>query len=130
MYREVAAAISKAKIKPEDAGTVALAKRYAALIDEATPRSAYAEHIRKIKVALSPLDDDAEKALTKIADALAAHSVASDLGPKLLAALTALGLTPAARGAKGGAGDVPRASGPLDRIKQQREERQRRRGVS
>src|SRR5688572_25060855 len=83
----VRAAIEAAPVRPEDAGAVALVCRYAGLIDEATPTSAYARHLRAVARALDRDDEDAAESMRRIEDALGAHSVTSDLGPKLLAAL-------------------------------------------
>jgi hypothetical protein len=47
----------------------------------------------------------------------------NELGPKLLACLTALGLTLAGRGAKGGTGDAPAVGGRLDELRARRERR-------
>lgn len=111
MTRAVAAAIRAAATTTDkqDEGAKALARRYAVLIDEATAAAKYGEPLRVLARVVAAAEDPeaAAKAYQKIADALAEHSVASDLGPKLLQALTALGLTPAARGTKQG-GD-PRA---------------------
>lgn len=99
MATAVAAALATiTAARPEDAGAIELCRRYADLLDAATPRSTYVRHLRAIRNALATGEpDDAYEALEKIEDALGAHSVASDLGPKLLAALTALGLTLAGR---------------------------------
>ena len=77
-------ALDDAKLPSRDIGAVALARRYATLIDDEPTRP-----------------------------------VISDLGPKLLATLTALGLTPAGRsaptvrgGATGDAGTRPDAATP------------------
>ena len=111
MSRAVADAVKSAQIPPTDSGAVALAKRYAVLIDEAAPTARYAELLRALGAGLAPDDDRAQDAFRKVADALGQHSVASDLGPKLLAALTALGLTATGRGVKGGGqGGAPIAS--------------------
>lgn len=107
MARAVAEALATIKARPEDAGAAELCRRYAELLDAATPSSVYRRHLRAIHTALTTGEpDDAYEALEKITDALAAHSVASDLGPKLCAALTALGLTLAGRGAGKGGGPV------------------------
>lgn len=118
-------ALAVAPTKAEDAGVVALAHRYAALIDNATIAAKYRKPLAVLRrvVALYSGEEDAVDALDKIADALAAHSVASDLGPKLLAALTALGMTVASRGAKGGSGDAPKQSSPLDELRRRRAQR-------
>ncbi|KXK61959.1 hypothetical protein AWW66_10995 [Micromonospora rosaria] len=70
--------------------------------------------------------DAAGKALVRryaaAIDADPTPELLADLGPKLLAALTALGLTPAGRGAKGGApGGV--VAGKLDELRARREQR-------
>jgi hypothetical protein len=108
--------------RPEDAAAVALAKRYAALIDEATPRSIYDKHLRTVAAALDPADEAAAESLVKITHALGAHSVASDLGPKLLAALAELRLTPRAWAAvvKGGAPDGRAGKSALDQLRERR----------
>lgn len=129
MARAVASALRALKAAPPDAGAIALAKRYAALIDDATPLAKYRDPLEGVRLALNELaafDLDSATAgrrhFAKIADALSAHSVASDLGPKLLAALTALGMTPAGRGAKGGTQVGPVAS-KLDELRNRREQR-------
>lgn len=97
-------ALVEAKPATRDAGAVALARRYAALVDGAAVLAKHREPLRVLRRAVDAYDDPeaAGKAFDRIHEALAAHSVASDLGPKLLAALTALGMTVAGRGVKGG----------------------------
>lgn len=131
MLRAVAAAMRDAGLKPEDAGAKALARRYAALIDDATPLAKYDAPLRELRLAVSECSDpeEAGKQLAKIEAALSAHSVASDLGPKLLAALTALGMTAAGRDTKGGAGVRPAAAKTkLDELRQRRDRRRNRTG--
>lgn len=99
LLRAVNEALRSANPRAQDAGTVALIRRYANLIDEAAPKSTYRQWIRQIAAGLDGDNEAAVEAFRKVQDALAAHSVASDLGPKLLAALTSLGL--AGQGAKG-----------------------------
>lgn len=99
---------------PRDAGALALARRYAELLDQTEVSAQYRKPIERIEQALQEhvlqLENiDAERLLTawsKVRSALAEHTTASDLGPKLLAALTALGLTPAGR-SKTGPGALP-----------------------
>jgi len=123
MTRAVAAALRAGKPEHLDAGAVQLAREYAGLIDNATVLAKYRKSLDGLRAALDllgPLDRiDAFEHFDKIADALSEHSVASDLGPKLLAALTALGLTPAGRGAKGGQNGAP-TTNPLDELKARR----------
>lgn len=137
MARAVGGAIGAAKIRDQDRGTAELARRYAALIDDATPASKYRLPLRDLRRALDMLAIfeplaavEAGQQLDKITDALAVHSVTSDLGPKLLAALTALGLTPAAvagvrKGGQGdGVGTAPdRPESEFERIRRERAER-------
>lgn len=129
MLRAVAAALGKAELQPQDGGARALARRYAVLIDEAAPLAKYEEPLRALRRAVQECSDpNAEKHLAKIEAALSAHSVASDLGPKLLAALTALGMTAAGRNTKGatggGVGPVSPVASKLDELRARRQQRQ------
>jgi hypothetical protein len=131
MLRAVASALNDAKPEKQDAGTVALARHYARLIDDAAPAAKYRKALATLHAVVSiEFSEEAAEALDKVRDALAQHSVASDLGPKLLATLTALGLTPAARkaAAKGsnndGAGTpVNPLDGLRDEVAEQRSKR-------
>ena len=112
---------------PQDAGAEALALSYAGLMDEAAPAGKYRKALavlRRTVAGVPTEEDDPDEAFALIETALAQHSVASDLGPKLLAVLSGLGLTPAARGSQkeGGKPDVP--SNPLDQLRRKRVERQ------
>jgi len=92
--RALANSLKNADIPARDAAGVALARRYAQLLDAARGQ-----------------DNEPE--------------VFDRLGPKFLAALTALGLTLAGRGAKGGvtaAGGTPGAD-VLDELRSRRERR-------
>ncbi len=106
-------ALTKAAPEQRDAGAVALARRYAQLLDDAVAADKYTKALRLVGEAVAEQADAmgigqqtrADQLLTawdRIASALAEHSVASDLGPKLQAALTALGMTPAGRSEKQG----------------------------
>jgi len=124
----------------QDQGAAALARKYAGLIDNAAPSAVYARHLQTIRHALDVLRVegivltglDVEKAYDAIAVALSAHSVASDLGPKLLAVSTALGLTPAARAERGGGktgdGHGARPKSKTDELRTRRESRAQRAG--
>ncbi len=115
-------AINALTVAPEDAGAVQLAHSYARLIDDAAPLAKYHDPLRKIAAGLDPDDSAAADAFNKIRTALSEHSVASDLGPKLLATLTALGATPASRAAKGGQSGAPVTS-KLDELRARRAKR-------
>ncbi len=53
-------------------------------------------------------------------------SLVADVGPKLLAVLTSLGMTPAGRGSKGGGGQsVSPVGSKLDELEERRERRAR-----
>lgn len=92
----------------KDAGAVALAIRYAELLDDAKAAEKFTKALRLCGEAVSSYADSmpitaAEQLMSawdRIVSTLAEHSVASDLGPKLLASLAALNLTPAARAEK------------------------------
>jgi hypothetical protein len=108
------------------APTAVLALTYAASIDEATHAPlGLAEALERLSVAAGIADeqmggdalgDSYGRAFRKVAAALSAVSVASDLGPKLLDTLDALLITPKARAAIGDA-VTPPADSPLDRLR-------------
>lgn len=122
MTRAVDAALATITDRPADAAAVALCREYARLIDNAAPASKYRKALSKVAALAARFDTDTDTAaaLDTVAVALAEHSVASDLGPKLLAALTALGLTAAGRTTgKDQPSDGPPRS-PLDELRQRR----------
>jgi hypothetical protein len=139
MARAVGASLAEAKLGKADQGAAALCRRYARLIDNAAPAAKYRESLEAVQRALDTLavldpvvGVDYMKHWAKITDALAEHTVASDLGPKLLVALTSLGLTLAGRGAKGGTtgdGAPARPASTTDRLREQREKRAQRAGA-
>lgn len=123
----VAAALAgRAEADPRDAAAERLALTYAGLMDEAAPARKYRKALDVLRRHLAGTgweEDQPDEALELVAEALAEHSVASDLGPKLLSALASLGLTTASRGksAEGGRPSDPR--NPLDQLKRKREQR-------
>lgn len=109
------------ELDDRDGAALALALTYAGLIDNAAPAGKYAAALRWV----NGLEDRyAEKYAPVIEAALAAHSVASDLGPKLLSALEQLQMTPRARAAaqKASTGDQP-SSNPVDQLADRRRSR-------
>lgn len=109
-----------------DAATERLAVHYAQLVDDAQPAARYTRPLELIAAACAISDNpEVARAYDTIAAALAEHSVASDLGPKLLAVLDALGLTPKARAAtkQTPAGAAPRPANPLDQLRARRAQR-------
>jgi len=104
---ELERSLADAKLGALDAGAQALATRYAQLLDDAVAADKYTKSLRVLSEAvrdhagqlMPPQERELLQAWDQVSSALAEHSVASDLGPKLLAAMTALGLTPAGRGA-------------------------------
>ena len=123
MTEAVTAALATIKDRPADAGAIALCRTYAALIDAAAPAAKYRKALDVLAGHLGDAPEPVAKAAETVADALAAHSVASDLGPKLLAALGALGLTLAGRGTGANGGAHEPARNPLDELRQRREQR-------
>lgn len=95
LARAVAASLRATPPQKQDAGVVALAKTYAALLDDAAALHAAAIIVLEEWDREDPIG---RAHVQKLADALAARQAVNDLGPKLLAALQALNLTPAARG--------------------------------
>jgi hypothetical protein len=120
-------ALSEADPAPMDKAAVQLARRYAGLLDNAAPASRYRVPLEKLDLAVAAAElagVDVGDALDKIRDALSSHSVASDLGPKYLAVLAQLGLTPGARGAST-APTPAQPEGPSDELRKRREQRKR-----
>lgn len=120
-----------------DSGTVAMAVRYAELLDSAVAAEKFTRALRLVGEAVSSYADDLpltaseqlRGAWDRISSSLAEHSVASDLGPKLLATLTALNLTPAARGAvKAASTPAAPAAAPQTALERARERAARRNG--
>jgi len=109
------ASLASAKHPDESAAIVALTRKYARLLDQAAPNAKYRKALTLLAKVVEHYADTArmtlvdERALedmaTTITVALGEHSVASDLGPKFLQALTSLGLA--------GAVAVPAASGEV-----------------
>jgi 3-hydroxyisobutyrate dehydrogenase-like beta-hydroxyacid dehydrogenase len=107
--------IEQLHLLPADSAAATLAERYAELIDHAAVATTYLKPLRELRAVIAGNTAAAEH-LTRLEVALSAHSVASDLGPKLLAVLESLGATPKARGAvMGGGGSA--AQGALARIR-------------
>lgn len=108
----VAETVAALQVAPEDAAAVRLAQRYAATIDRAAEIAADLDEI-------PPEDYDTEKLIRALRAKVEAQAVLAELGPKLLAALEALGATPAAR-AKLKAGGAPSAPSRLEALRQTR----------
>lgn len=81
--------LGKLVLAPEDAALARLALTYARVMDGAAAIAAQAARI--------PFDPDSAEAVEQLRKRVSAQVTASDLGPKLLAALDALGATPKAR---------------------------------
>jgi hypothetical protein len=125
--RALREALREADPADMDKAAVQLARRYAGLLDNAAPASRYRVPLEKLDQAVAAAElagVEVGDALDKIRDALSAHSVASDLGPKYLAVLAQLGLTPGARGAST-APTPAQPKGPSDELRERREQRKR-----
>lgn len=130
-------AVAEAVTEDTSDPTAVLALTYAASIDEATHLPlGLADALALLATAAMIADerggdldehpvsgDTYTRAARKVAAALSAVTVASDLGPKLLATLDALLLTPKARAAVGAALPAPAAS-PLQRLRERHDGRQ------
>lgn len=120
--------LAAAGLSERDGAAAALARRYSLLMD----RAEEASRVAMLElIDLDPEDRDGYRRLALVEKAISSQSVASDLGPKLLAALTSLGCTPAGRGIKGK--DNPGAISPArqahDELKERREAAQRQHGA-
>lgn len=104
LSESVEKAIHSGRIGVKDVAAAELCRHYAALIDDAERLAMEAE---LVWAELDLEDIDGRRRLAKLETIVSARTTASDLGPKLLAGLTALGLTLAGRGAKGDASNVP-----------------------
>ena len=122
----VTTALKAAQLRPEDVAAAGLAQRYAELLDEAAVSQQYAEALRLVGEALDTRNPLVLKAWDRVQTALSEHTTASDLGPKLLATLTALGCSLAGRKAlteKGGGTvhDLPES--PLKQLRDEARQR-------
>jgi hypothetical protein len=108
-----------------DAATVALAKRYALELDDsATISRSLAKTLRKI--ARAGLDAELYDELLALTVRIEEVHVAAVVGPKLLAALEQLQLTPKARSGVlqgGGAPDADSGKSALDELRDRRKNR-------
>jgi len=95
LARAVASALRAAPPVARDAATVALTRSYATLIDDAAELHAAAVDAVRTWDREDPIG---RAGAQRLADALSARQAAIELGPRLLAALAALHMTPAARG--------------------------------
>lgn len=120
MLEQVDAALAAVEIEPKDAASAELARHYAQLIDNAAPAAKYGEALEWLNGVETNVRTD--KLRLVIVTALSEHSSASDFGPKLLATLTALGMTPAAAGIAVVQPDSKPLS-PLDELRLRREQR-------
>ena len=122
-----AALAARPVVDARDAAAERLALAYAGLMDDAAPAGKYRKALATLRRAVAGTlteEDEPDEALALITLALADHSVASDLGPKLLTVLTGMGLTVQARGAaKEPNGPPAKKSNPVDEIKARRERR-------
>lgn len=91
-----------------------------------TVTSALTAALRGVKV--QPVDAAVVELARRYATELDGDGDLGKLGPQLLACLTALGMTPAARAAvaKGGQREQQPAASPLDELRDRRRDRQRR----
>jgi hypothetical protein len=104
LVNAVTSGLRTAPTDKADSGTIALVKRYAWMIEEAA-------EIAEAASLLEPEDNDTAELIRGLTRRVEAMDVLSNLGPRLLAGLTELGMTPKARAAVvgkvrgGGSGD-------------------------
>ena len=124
MLRQVNAAFTDQPVEKRDAATAEVARMYARLIDAAAPAGKY----RKALAWLAHIDTDdvGYEHIAVIVQALSQHTVASDLGPKLLVTLEALQMSPRARNAaRKAVSDARGPVNPLDQLAERRAGRHR-----
>jgi len=116
-------ALTSAPAADQDAATVALAKRYALELDDAAVVSvAMTKALRQLS--RSEVDTELFEKFETLAARIEEVHVAATVGPKLLAALTELQMTPKARNAVAAGGGAPSAgSTALDQLRERRETR-------
>lgn len=122
------AALKTVRIAPEDAAAVQLARLYARELDEARVVSTQLAAVMRDLHGLNPRLHDR---FLKLAVRVEQTTVAATIGPKLLAVLEQLGMTPAGRasvlgqGTHEGGGQGERAPrSKLDELKERRAARQ------
>lgn len=89
----MAETLDKLQLQPEDVAIAALATRYAETMDRAAGLAD--------ELAALPYDEDTVVMVSRLKQRVEAHVVMVDLGPKLQAALDALGATPKSRSLAG-----------------------------
>lgn len=83
---------------PADEASRALVVQYATMIDTSAAEGSMADAMRFVASAVQLASDPViDAAWRKVERAMSDHSLMSDFGPKLLAALESLGMTPRAR---------------------------------
>ncbi len=102
LAENVRQSIAALDLRPEDQAVARLAVRYAETIDRAAAIAAQAA-----KIAFDP---DSADEVARLRAKVSAQATMADLGPKLLAALDALGATPKSRQSAGKTPAAPRAS--------------------
>lgn len=90
---KVRESVGELALRSEDAAVAALAVEYAETIDRAAELARAAEAL--------PYDPDTAVMVARLKTRVEAHTVMAEVGPKLLAALDALGATPKARAVVG-----------------------------
>lgn len=116
-------ALSTSLPADDAAATVALARRYATELDEAVVISTRAHKALRKLADCDDVDTELFEQFEALAARIEATHTAALIGPKLLAALEQLNLTPKARSAvvKGGGGDASKSA--LDELRERREQR-------
>ncbi len=115
----IQASLGKLELSEEDQALSRLAETYARQIDQAAGAAAHADRV--LRAVDQAEDPDLYEQVAALKAKLAERTAVSDLGPKLLAALDALGASPKARAAaaKGG-GARGQRGGKLAAIRESR----------
>jgi hypothetical protein len=128
MRDQVDAGLADAASTARDAGAVELLRTYADLIDDAGVPGKYTEALDwLVGVGAASEDKAADKHVRAILLGLSRQTATSDLGPKLLAAMEALQMTPRARKAAAPGSDRNGSKSPIAQLRDEVSEKRRRR---
>ncbi|MFF5992592.1 terminase small subunit [Prauserella flavalba] len=114
----VTESLASLTLNPEDRALSRLAETYARQLDQAAGAAAQADKV--LRAARAEEDPDLVELVSALKAKLAVRVAVESLGPKLLAALDALGASPKARAARAKGGAAGGAKGKLAALRESR----------